>query len=178
MTHADGSRVVITDLKNIDERLDLWAGILTSSFEVDGVPVHVETAVHPDRDEVAVSIDSPLIASGRLKVRIAFPYASHSFGPDYQDWTHPEAHTTVMTRRGRPAPTSTAPSTRRTTPSAPAGRPAHRSPRPASINILLSSHTDRASSSRHGFRPAESPPSQTPSPRSNPPRARTGSTTG
>ena len=49
MTHADGSKVAITDLKNIDERLDLWAGILTSSFEVDGVPVHVETVAHPDR---------------------------------------------------------------------------------------------------------------------------------
>ncbi len=56
MTKADGSKVAITDLKNIDEKLDLWGGILTSSFEVDGVPVHVETAVHPDRDEVAVRI--------------------------------------------------------------------------------------------------------------------------
>ena len=103
MTHADGSKVAITDLKNIDERLDLWAGILTSSFKVDGVPVHVETVAHPDRSEVAVRIDSPLITSGRLKLRIAFPYASDSFGPDYQDWDHPEAHTTVMTRRGASA---------------------------------------------------------------------------
>jgi hypothetical protein len=100
MTRADGSKVAITDLKNIDEKLDLWGGILTSSFEVDGTPVHVETAVHPDRDEVAVRIESPLIASGRLKVRLAFPYASTSFGPDYQDWSHPDSHQTVMTRRG------------------------------------------------------------------------------
>src|ERR1017187_417537 len=103
MTHADGSKVAITDLKNIDERLDIWAGILTSSFDVDGTPVHVETVAHPDRDEVAVRIESALIASGRLKVRLAFPYASDSFGPDYQDWTHPDAHTTIMTRRGETA---------------------------------------------------------------------------
>jgi len=100
MTHADGSKVAITELKNIDERLDLWGGIMTSSFEVDGTPVHVETLVHPDRDEVAVRVESALIASGRLKVRVAFPYASDSFGPEYQDWTHPDAHTTVMTQRG------------------------------------------------------------------------------
>ena len=100
MTHADGSKVLITDLKNIDERLDIWAGILTSSFQVDGTPVHVETAAHPDRDEVAVRIESALIASGRLKVRIAFPYASKSFGPNYEDWDHPEAHTTTLTRTG------------------------------------------------------------------------------
>jgi hypothetical protein len=103
MTRADGSRVAITDLKNIDQQLDLWSGILTSSFQVDGTPVHVVTAAHPDRDEVAVSIESPLIASGRLKVRLAFPYASTSFGPDYQDWDHPDAHQTVMTRLGTTA---------------------------------------------------------------------------
>lgn len=100
MTHADGSKVLIAELKNIDERLDLWDGILTSSFEVDGTIVHVITVVHPDRDEIATSVDSPLIASGRLKLLIAFPYASNSFGPDYQDWTHPEAHSTIVTYRG------------------------------------------------------------------------------
>ena len=99
MTHADGSKVLITDLKDIDERLDLWTGILTSSFTVDGQPVHVTTIAAPDKSEVATRIESPLIASGRLKIRIAFPYASHSFGPDYQDWDHPEAHTTTLTRR-------------------------------------------------------------------------------
>jgi hypothetical protein len=100
MTRTDGSKVAISDLKNIDERIDLWGGVATSSFEVDGVPVHVKTMVHPARDEVALAIESPLIASGRLKVRVAFPYASPAFGPDYQDWTQPDAHQTVLTRRG------------------------------------------------------------------------------
>jgi hypothetical protein len=100
MTGTNGATVAITDLTNIDEKLDIWTGILTSSFDVNGTPVHVETAVHPDRDEVSVRVESPLIATGRLKVRLAFPYASKSFGPDYQDWTHPELHSTVMTRRG------------------------------------------------------------------------------
>ena len=93
--------VAITDLKNIDQRLDLWGGIATSSFEVDGAPVRVETAVHPERDEVGVVVESPLIAHGRLKLRIAFPYALNSFGPDYQDWNKPEAHQTVLTRRAK-----------------------------------------------------------------------------
>ena len=64
MTRADGSKVAITDLKNIDERLDLWGGVATSSFEVDGTAVHVRTVAHPRRDEVAVSVESPLIAVG------------------------------------------------------------------------------------------------------------------
>jgi hypothetical protein len=98
MTHPDGSPVLITDLNDITQTLDLWAGLLTSSFTVDGKPVRVTTSAHPTRDEVATHITSPLIASGRLKIRIAFPYASDSFGPDYQDWTHPERHTTILTR--------------------------------------------------------------------------------
>jgi len=100
MTHPDGSKVLITDLKDLTQTLDIWAGILTSSFSVDGTPVRVVTSAHPTRDEVATRVTSPLIAAGRLKIRIAFPYASDSFGPDYQDWTHPELHTTTLTRRG------------------------------------------------------------------------------
>jgi hypothetical protein len=100
MTHADGSAVVIGDLKNITQTLDIWGGVVTSSFEVDGVPVKVETAAEQERDEVGTSVESPLIAAGRLKIRVAFPYASTSFGPDYQDWEHPDAHETVMTARG------------------------------------------------------------------------------
>ncbi len=100
MTHAEGSKVAIGDLKNIDQRLDLWTGIVASSFEVDGTPVHVETAVHPTRDEVGIVVESPLIEARRLKVRIAFPYASAVFGPDYQDWNKSDAHQTVVTRQG------------------------------------------------------------------------------
>jgi len=100
LAKADGTKAAITDLKNIEQKLDLWSGILTSTFEVEGVPVRVQTAAHPQRDEVGVVIESPLLVSGRLKVRIAFPYASDSFGPDYQDWTKPDAHQTVLTRRG------------------------------------------------------------------------------
>ena len=100
MTKADGSKATIEDVKNPEQKLDLWGGILTSSFEIDGVPVRVVTAVHPQRDEVGVRIESALIASGRLKIRVAFPYALGTFGPDYQDWTKPEAHETKLTRRG------------------------------------------------------------------------------
>ena len=99
MAKADGSKVVIEDLKNQEQKLDLWGGILSSSFEIEGVPVRVWTAIHPQRDEVGVRVESKLIAAGRLKIRIAFPYALGTFGPDYQDWTKPEAHQTLIKRQ-------------------------------------------------------------------------------
>ncbi len=101
MTKLDGTSVAITDLKNIDEEIDLWTGVATSTFNVEGEQVRVETAVHPTRGEVAVIVESPLIASGRLKIRVAFPYALNSFGPDYQDWSKPDAHQTVLIPRGK-----------------------------------------------------------------------------
>ena len=35
MVKADGSNASITDLKNIEQKLDLWDGVLTSSFQVE-----------------------------------------------------------------------------------------------------------------------------------------------
>jgi hypothetical protein len=100
IARADGTKAAIEDLKNLEQKLDLWGGVATSSFEVDGAPVRVRTVAHPQRDEVAASVESPLVASGRIKVRLAFPYASASFGPGYEDWQKPDLHRTVMTRRG------------------------------------------------------------------------------
>ncbi|HWB86096.1 MAG TPA: hypothetical protein VG675_18275 [Bryobacteraceae bacterium] len=100
MTKADGSAATLSDLHNIEQELDLWTGLLTSNFELEGVPVHVETAAHPDRDEVAVRVESPLIAAGRLKLRVRFSYPSGSWGPDYEDWDHPDAHQTTLVRHG------------------------------------------------------------------------------
>jgi len=54
ITKADGSKAAIGDLENIEQKLDIWSGLLTSSFQVEGEPVHVETASHPERDEVAI----------------------------------------------------------------------------------------------------------------------------
>jgi hypothetical protein len=100
MTHPDGSPVGIFDLKNIEQRLDLWAGVAISSFEVAGNAVRVWTSAHPSRDEAAIRIESALIGMGRLKIRLAFPYSANVFGPEYQDWTHPDLHETRMNKRG------------------------------------------------------------------------------
>jgi protein-glucosylgalactosylhydroxylysine glucosidase len=100
ITKADGTKAAIGDLENIAQKLDIWSGLLTSNFEVDGEPVHVETAAHPERDEVAIRIKSRLIQSQRLKVKIAFAYAPGVWGWAYEDWTHPERHQTTLVRRG------------------------------------------------------------------------------
>ncbi len=63
-------------LAGIRQTLDLWSGVLSSHFEVNGVPVDVETCVHPQFDLLAVTIVSPLIESGALAIGFKFPYGS------------------------------------------------------------------------------------------------------
>lgn len=79
-----------TDLSDIEQRLDLWTGILTSRFQFEGQRVAVRACVHPHLDLLAVTIESGLIDEGRLAVRVAFPYGS----PKMQatDWEQPARH--------------------------------------------------------------------------------------
>lgn len=94
---AEGGEARPADITDIEQKLDLWSGSLTSRFKFDGHPVLVRTAVHPGIDLLAVFIESPLLAAGRLGARVAFPYGS----PNMQaaDWTQPEKHKTELLRQ-------------------------------------------------------------------------------
>lgn len=78
------------DLSDIEQKLDLWTGILTSRFKLEGQPVTVRTSVHPRLDLLAVAIESKLIDEGRLAVRVAFPYGSPTMPA--ADWEQPAKH--------------------------------------------------------------------------------------
>jgi hypothetical protein len=93
---SDGSTAVPADLRNIHQTLDLWRGLLDSRFELEGQPVQVQSCCHPELDLIAVRIESPLLANGRLQVLLAFPYASP--GMSMADWNHPERHSTTLLR--------------------------------------------------------------------------------
>lgn len=100
---SDGSAAVEADLTDRHQRLELWTGVLRSSFSLEGVPVTVETACHPDLDALAVRIDSPLVGSGRLTVFVDFPYgpAEGTFSAPFVGvWDQPEAHETTVRTGG------------------------------------------------------------------------------
>lgn len=66
LQHTDGTTVTLAELRRIRQTLDLWSGIISSQFESDGELVQVQTVVHPQRDMVAVRIESALIKNGQL----------------------------------------------------------------------------------------------------------------
>jgi hypothetical protein len=79
------------DAGGFDQRLDLWTGLITSSFLAGGSAVSVQTCVHPHLDVIAVKISSSLLSAGDLRVRLAFPYGSGHRG-NAADWTRSSAH--------------------------------------------------------------------------------------
>jgi hypothetical protein len=100
-THKDGTPLAIGDIKNIDQRLDLWRGVLTSRYTIDGQPVSVTTAASPGSDTLAVRIASPLLASGRFAVRLALPrgYDMATKLNPALDWSAPASHRTRVATR-------------------------------------------------------------------------------
>ncbi len=94
----DGREAAPSDLTDVEQTLDLWQGVLRSRFRLEGDEVRVETLVHPRLDAVAVRVASPLVAAGRLSIRLRFPYGSAE--TTAADWTRPEAHETRLVRTG------------------------------------------------------------------------------
>ncbi|HYO10131.1 MAG TPA: hypothetical protein VER17_14270 [Tepidisphaeraceae bacterium] len=101
LTRSDGSAATADDLKNIDQRLDLWSGTITSKFEFDGQPVTVTTVADPDpaRAMVAASIRSPLIKAGRLAVELRFAYPNAAWGGSPADYALPDKHRSELSPR-------------------------------------------------------------------------------
>jgi hypothetical protein len=77
-----------SDVRIIEQKLDLWAGVLHSRFEWKGGIVEVETCCHPTLDALAVRIRGTA-----PPVIIEFPCGSP--GMSAADWTHPDRHVTT-----------------------------------------------------------------------------------
>lgn len=98
LVRGDGSSLKAEDVTNLTRKYDLWTGLHTSRFTVDGQSVTVETCVHPKLDLIAIRIESALLSEGKLAVAIDFPYPSiNTSSPWVGDWDRPEAHTTECT---------------------------------------------------------------------------------
>jgi hypothetical protein len=91
---AGGGEMQMQDLTSMEQKLDLWSGILTSSFMIEGKSVLIRSSVHPQYDLLAVMIESPLILEGRLAIRFGFPYGASAM--QAADWQQPARHRTHL----------------------------------------------------------------------------------
>jgi hypothetical protein len=73
LVKIDGTLAVETDLTDVTQELDLWTGTLQSKFTLDGQPVSVTTACHPEFDAIAVRVESPAISTGKVSAFFELP---------------------------------------------------------------------------------------------------------
>lgn len=96
----DGTKAQINDISEVDQTLDLWNGVISSHFIFDGQPVDVKTVCHSLKDMVAVSVESPLIKSGQLFLRIRIPFPTDKFLDNGNNWTDYDKHSSIITKQG------------------------------------------------------------------------------
>jgi hypothetical protein len=77
------------------QHLDLWTGVLDSTFTYAARHVRVTTAADPRHARVAFRIESDLLAAGLAAVAIRFPYAADGFFQT-ADWSSPQRHATDL----------------------------------------------------------------------------------
>ena len=82
----------ISDIKDIQQTLDLYSGVVHSSFTVEGDKVEVITVAHHAQDAIGFRISSALVESGRLKVILRFPYPTRQWADNGVNFIYPEKH--------------------------------------------------------------------------------------
>lgn len=95
---ANGDEATESDLKNIRQETDLWTGIVTSHFTLEGIPVKVHTVCDPLLDAIGIEVYSPLLEKGRLQFFIDFPYPDKKDISEYAgDYSCPQKHVSALT---------------------------------------------------------------------------------
>lgn len=93
LRRSSGSDAGPDDLQGVEQTLDLWSGLMSSRFSLEGVPVKVEVGCHPEFDLLAIVVESPLVTQKRLDIVLSFPYGSPQVNA--ADWQKTDAHNTT-----------------------------------------------------------------------------------
>lgn len=96
----EGKTLSERELSESCQQLNVWEGTLESRFKLSGSPVEVTTLCHPDKDELAYRLKSPLFSEKRLGVRICFPFPSVAFGKEPAVWDMEDSHRSWIVRGG------------------------------------------------------------------------------
>lgn len=83
------------DISDVDQTLDMWDGILRSSFLYNGKAVKVETVCGGEDDVIAARIES----DAALPVSFRFPYPTGAHADDASDWDSDDRHSTEIVSR-------------------------------------------------------------------------------
>ncbi|MBC7784110.1 MAG: glycoside hydrolase family 65, partial [Burkholderiales bacterium] len=94
ITLNNGQLWTIDDLRDVKQTLDVWTGIITSRFAVEGTTVEVTTCCAGERDALGIQVRSDLLKQGRLKIVVRFPYGSQDMSA--AEWGKDDLHSTTL----------------------------------------------------------------------------------
>ncbi len=100
LTDAEGNPATPESIAEVNQVVELWDGVVKSSFTFAGKTASVETVASPATDILAANIKSDLIFSGNLALNLRFGYPSGGHSDNATDWTKPEKHSTVLIEQG------------------------------------------------------------------------------
>lgn len=80
-------------VRDVDQKLDMWTGVIDSRFTYKGADYRVETTCSPDADRIASTISS----TGKIGVLFRFPYPTGVHSDDACRWDADGCHRTSLT---------------------------------------------------------------------------------
>lgn len=88
---GDGQLLTPSSISNVEQTLDLWTGLATSTFDYAGERIEVLTVADPANSRLAVRINAASLARRRLGIRLSFdPRARDGDDADRTaDWLGP-----------------------------------------------------------------------------------------
>ena len=91
--------VTESDLDNTTQTLDLWSGVITSTFSFQGTAATVKVSSAESSDAIAIHLDSKLVNEGRLGIFLDFPWCDGTAkfsAPFVGRYDIPSNHTTTL----------------------------------------------------------------------------------
>jgi hypothetical protein len=98
--NQDYSDVKTSDITNINQVMDIWEGIIKSSFVTGGYEMKVKTCMHPELDQIAVRIESQDLNHISLGIGFDFPYGAPEWGKTTYNRNSPDQHKSIIIDRG------------------------------------------------------------------------------
>lgn len=84
--------VTAEQITGINQELNIWEGIIFSSFKIENELIDVKTFCHPERDMVTAEILSERIGKGLLGINLKFPYPSGGHVDGGYTFVSPKKH--------------------------------------------------------------------------------------
>ena len=92
LLNSDKSKVRPNEINKINQQLNLWKGVISSSFEVENEKIEVLTFCHPEKDLIGIEINSERLKTGLVGLKLKFPYPTGLHVDGASDWENSEKH--------------------------------------------------------------------------------------